>query len=70
MSNQNQRQAPNGPSSRPSISTGAPGGQIRYRNASLVARARLHALASPEELGNIRAALARYGVQLPEDEEE
>ena len=30
---------------------------------------RLYALASPEELGNIRAELARYGVQLPEEKE-
>ena len=30
---------------------------------------RLYALASQEELGNIRAELARYGVQLPEEEE-
>ena len=30
---------------------------------------RLYALASQEDLGNMRAELARYGVQLPEEEE-
>lgn len=31
---------------------------------------RIYALAGREDLGNIRAELARYGVQLPEEEEE